>query len=54
MLGYYQPTGVIESARQRQPDRHRTARRARSPQHGRLTDSDEEAAMERKKREGFF
>ena len=54
-LGCYPLTGAIESAAAT-PQRNcrRAARHRRSERQGRLIDSDEEAAMERKKREGYF
>ena len=54
-LGCYPLTGAIESAAitpQNIVDELRQSRR--SEREGRLIDSDEEAAMERKKREGYF
>jgi sulfate adenylyltransferase subunit 2 len=54
-LGCYPLTGAIESAAATPPDIVAELRDARqSERQGRLIDSDEEAAMERKKREGYF
>src|SRR5882672_833549 len=54
-LGCYPLTGAIESAAARPADIVAELRDARqSERQGRLIDSDEEAAMERKKREGYF
>ena len=54
-LGCYPLTGAIESAAAAPTDIVAELRDARqSERQGRLIDSDEEAAMERKKREGYF
>jgi sulfate adenylyltransferase subunit 2 len=54
-LGCYPLTGAIESAAVTPADIVAELRDAReSERQGRLIDSDEEAAMERKKREGYF
>jgi sulfate adenylyltransferase subunit 2 len=54
-LGCYPLTGAIESAAATPADIVAELRDAReSERQGRLIDSDEEAAMERKKREGYF
>jgi len=54
-LGCYPLTGAIESAAATPAEIVAELRDAsRSERHGRLIDSDEEAAMERKKREGYF
>ncbi len=54
-LGCYPLTGAIESAAATPTDIVAELRDARqSERQGRLIDSDEEAAMERKKREGYF
>jgi sulfate adenylyltransferase subunit 2 len=54
-LGCYPLTGAIESAAVTADDIVAELRAARqSERQGRLIDSDEEAAMERKKREGYF
>ena len=54
-LGCYPLTGAIESAAATPSDIVEELRRSRrSERQGRLIDNDEEAAMERKKREGYF
>jgi sulfate adenylyltransferase subunit 2 len=53
-LGYFLLTGAIESARQRQPKSSPNCDARRSQRQGQPVDCDEEAAMERKKREGYF
>jgi len=54
-LGCYPLTGAIESAAATPSDILEELRRSRrSERQGRLIDNDEEAAMERKKREGYF
>jgi sulfate adenylyltransferase subunit 2 len=54
-LGCYPLTGAIESTAATPRDIVEELRRSRrSERHGRLIDNDEEAAMERKKREGYF
>jgi sulfate adenylyltransferase subunit 2 len=54
-LGYYPLTGAIESAAATPAESVAELRDTRrSERQGRLIDSDEEAAMERKKREGYF
>ena len=54
-LGCYPLTGAIESAAATPAQIVAELRDARrSERQGRLIDSDEEAAMERKKREGYF
>ena len=54
-LGCYPLTGAIESAAATPVEIVAELRdTSRSERHGRLIDSDEEAAMERKKREGYF
>jgi len=54
-LGCYPLTGAIESAAASPEDIVAELREVRqSERQGRLIDSDEEAAMERKKREGYF
>src|SRR5207244_9027959 len=54
-LGCYPLTGAIESAAATPWDIVAELRDSRrSERQGRLIDSDEEAAMERKKREGYF
>jgi sulfate adenylyltransferase subunit 2 len=54
-LGCYPLTGAIESAAATPDDIVEELRRSRrSERQGRLIDNDEEAAMERKKREGYF
>ena len=54
-LGCYPLTGAIESEAATVPDIVSELRRSsRSERQGRLIDSDEEASMERKKREGYF
>jgi sulfate adenylyltransferase subunit 2 len=54
-LGCYPLTGAIESAATTSWEIIEELRRSRcSERQGRLIDSDEEAAMERKKREGYF
>jgi sulfate adenylyltransferase subunit 2 len=54
-LGCYPLTGAIESAAATSREIIEELRRScRSERQGRLIDSDEEAAMERKKREGYF
>ena len=54
-LGCYPLTGAIESAAATPAQIVAELRdTSRSERHGRLIDSDEEAAMERKKREGYF
>jgi sulfate adenylyltransferase subunit 2 len=54
-LGCYPLTGAIESAARNPADILAELRDARrSERQGRLIDSDEDAAMERKKREGYF
>jgi sulfate adenylyltransferase subunit 2 len=54
-LGCYPLTGAIESTAATPAQIVAELRNARdSERHGRLIDSDEEAAMERKKREGYF
>jgi sulfate adenylyltransferase subunit 2 len=54
-LGCYPLTGAIESAAATPGDIVEELRQSRqSERHGRLIDNDEEAAMERKKREGYF
>jgi sulfate adenylyltransferase subunit 2 len=54
-LGCYPLTGAIESTAATPAEIVAELRdTSRSERHGRLIDSDEEAAMERKKREGYF
>jgi len=54
-LGCYPLTGAIESDAASVPEIVAELRRSsRSERQGRLIDSDEEASMERKKREGYF
>jgi sulfate adenylyltransferase subunit 2 len=54
-LGCYPLTGAIESAATTPQDIVEELRQSRrSERQGRLIDNDEEAAMERKKREGYF
>jgi len=54
-LGCYPLTGAIESTAATPAEIVAELRAtSRSERHGRLIDSDEEAAMERKKREGYF
>jgi len=54
-LGCYPLTGAIESTAATLPEIIAEMRAARtSERQGRLIDSDEEASMERKKREGYF
>jgi sulfate adenylyltransferase subunit 2 len=54
-LGCYPLTGAIESTATTPSDIVEELRRSRrSERQGRLIDNDEEAAMERKKREGYF
>jgi sulfate adenylyltransferase subunit 2 len=54
-LGCYPLTGAIESTALTPQDIVEELRQSRrSERHGRLIDNDEEAAMERKKREGYF
>ena len=54
-LGCYPLTGAIESAAATRAEILAELRRTRhSERQGRLIDSDEDAAMERKKREGYF
>ncbi len=54
-LGCYPLTGAIESAAITPQDIVEELRQSRqSERQGRLIDNDEEAAMERKKREGYF
>jgi sulfate adenylyltransferase subunit 2 len=54
-LGCYPLTGAIESASATPIDIVEELRQSRrSERQGRLIDNDEEAAMERKKREGYF
>jgi len=54
-LGCYPLTGAIESAASTPEDIVEELRQSRlSERQGRLIDNDEEAAMERKKREGYF
>jgi sulfate adenylyltransferase subunit 2 len=54
-LGCYPLTGAIESNAASVPEIVAELRRSsRSERQGRLIDSDEEASMERKKREGYF
>ena len=54
-LGCYPLTGAIESAAATPAEIVAELRDTSwSERHGRLIDSDEEAAMERKKREGYF
>jgi len=54
-LGCYPLTGAIESAAATASDIIEELRQSRrSERQGRLIDNDEEAAMERKKREGYF
>jgi sulfate adenylyltransferase subunit 2 len=54
-LGCYPLTGAIESAATTPRDIVEELRQSRqSERQGRLIDNDEEAAMERKKREGYF
>jgi sulfate adenylyltransferase subunit 2 len=54
-LGCYPLTGAIESTAATPDDILDELRRSRwSERQGRLIDNDEEAAMERKKREGYF
>jgi len=54
-LGCYPLTGAIESAAATPAEIVAELKELRrSERHGRLIDSDEEAAMERKKREGYF
>ena len=54
-LGCYPLTGAIESAAATPSDIVEELRQSRqSERQGRLIDNDEEAAMERKKREGYF
>jgi sulfate adenylyltransferase subunit 2 len=54
-LGCYPLTGAIESEAATVADILAELRRSdRSERQGRLIDSDEEASMERKKREGYF
>ena len=54
-LGCYPLTGAIESTAATPGDIVEELRQSRqSERHGRLIDNDEEAAMERKKREGYF
>ena len=54
-LGCYPLTGAVESAAATPAQIVAELRNARdSERQGRLIDSDEEAAMERKKREGYF
>jgi sulfate adenylyltransferase subunit 2 len=54
-LGCYPLTGAIESASATASDIVEELRQSRrSERQGRLIDNDEEAAMERKKREGYF
>ncbi len=54
-LGCYPLTGAIESAAATPQDIVKELRQSRqSERQGRLIDNDEEAAMERKKREGYF
>jgi len=54
-LGCYPLTGAIESASATPSDIVEELRQSRrSERQGRLIDNDEEAAMERKKREGYF
>jgi sulfate adenylyltransferase subunit 2 len=54
-LGCYPLTGAIESAAATPQEIIEELRQSRrSERQGRLIDNDEEAAMERKKREGYF
>ena len=54
-LGCYPLTGAVESAATTPQDIVEELRKSRrSERQGRLIDNDEEAAMERKKREGYF
>jgi sulfate adenylyltransferase subunit 2 len=54
-LGCYPLTGAIESAAATPHEIIEELRQSRrSERQGRLIDNDEEAAMERKKREGYF
>jgi sulfate adenylyltransferase subunit 2 len=54
-LGCYPLTGAVESRARNVPEILAELRSScRSERQGRLIDSDEEAAMERKKREGYF
>jgi sulfate adenylyltransferase subunit 2 len=54
-LGCYPLTGAIESTATTPSDIVEELHRSRwSERQGRLIDNDEEAAMERKKREGYF
>jgi sulfate adenylyltransferase subunit 2 len=54
-LGCYPLTGAIESGAATVADIVAELRRSsRSERQGRLIDGDEEASMERKKREGYF
>jgi sulfate adenylyltransferase subunit 2 len=54
-LGCYPLTGAIEAASATPSDIVEELRQSRrSERQGRLIDNDEEAAMERKKREGYF
>ena len=54
-LGCYPLTGAVESAAATPQDIVKELRQSRqSERQGRLIDNDEEAAMERKKREGYF
>ena len=54
-LGCYPLTGAIESTARTVPEIIREMLTVRtSERHGRAIDSDEEASMEKKKREGYF
>ena len=54
-LGCYPLSGAVESRAQTLPEIIAEMRGARtSERQGRLIDADEEASMERKKREGYF
>ena len=54
-LGCYPLTGAVESTADTLEEIVAEMRASRtSERHGRLIDSDEDASMERKKREGYF